>query len=275
MSTLRVAALVGLALLSSQSWAQGSGRKVFSLAVAEGIFGVQDASLATAKYEGIAEAIGRSLGGEVKVIYARDRGALNKGMKDGSFDLVLSKPSDGAAQGVRDFRYQYVANGKPDGYCYVVIAKDSTLTKLADVKGHPLTMPERDTYMGRFCRAELRDRGIRLENETVSYVRDQDAIPFALENRMSDAGGLPSFSATYKKWQQDGHKVLHKSIPQPFMPIIASPHLSPEQVGKVRDALVALAGTEGGRVALERVGATAFVGNEEDRLKGLLEWLEK
>lgn len=266
--------LAGLACLTHLNVAaQPEAKKSLSFAVSEGTSGGIDADAARAKYQPLADLLGRALGADVKVVFVREFAALEQGMKNNQFDLVLARPSDYPARGLRDYRYQFVATATPDGHCMLVVPKSSPIETVADLKGKTFILPEKSAYMTRFCRAELRDKGIDIERENVFYVREQGAIPFSLENGITDVGGIASYSGAYKQWVAKGHRVLHQSVPQPYQPVVASPSLRAEQVAKVREALLGLSGNEAGRQVLTRLGVSGFVGSEEVRLRKLLEWL--
>ena len=63
----------------------------------------------------------------------------------------------------------------------LAVRADSPVQSLEQLRGKTFVMPEEVAYMARFCRAELRDKGIELAQENVFYVREQGAIPFGLE----------------------------------------------------------------------------------------------
>ena len=145
------------ALLQGGAWAAPD----FTLGVSEGTSGGLDHAQVIAKYQGLANAIGQSLGNKVNVVFVREFKALEDGMKNGRFDFMMARPSDYPARGLRDYGYRYVASAKPEGQCHVVVPKDSPLKALADLKGKRFVMPEQISYMSRFCQAELRDQGVR------------------------------------------------------------------------------------------------------------------
>ena len=203
--------LIPLALGASAAEAQHPTRKPLVFAVSEGTSGGIDADAARVKYQPLADVLGRAIGSEVKVAFFREFSALEKGMKENQFDFVLARPSDYPARGLRDYHYKFVATAKPDGQCILIVHKDSPIRKVAELKGKTFVMPEKNAYMTRFCRAELRDQGIILDNEAVTYVREQGAIPFSIENRISDVGGIASYSGAYAQWLKSGNRALHQS----------------------------------------------------------------
>jgi ABC-type phosphate/phosphonate transport system substrate-binding protein len=274
-NVLAIAVASMLLLVSVPSSAQTAvpGKKQLVLAVSEGTSGGITAEAAQAKYQPLAEALGASIHAEFKVQFVREFDLLTRGMQDNQFDLVLARPSDYPARGMRDNQYQFVASASPEGHCMLIVHKDSPIKSIADLKHKNFVMPEENAYMTRFCRAELRDNGILLKNEKVFYVREQQVIPFAIENRISDVGGIASYSGAYAKWVKGENRVLYQSKAQPYLPMVASRSLSPEQVSKLKGALVELGNSDAGKQILKRVGVTAFVTTEEERLRKLLDWL--
>ncbi len=267
--------LAVLSLLTANASAQTPVpvKKQWVLAVSEGTSGGITAEAAQSKYQPLADVLGAAINAEFKVQFVREFALLTKGMQENQFDLVLARPSDYPARGMRDNQYQFVASASPDGHCMLIVHKDSPIKSIADLKHKTFVMPEESAYMTRFCRAELRDNGILLENEKVHYVREQAVIPFAIENRISNVGGIASYSGAYAKWVKGENRVLHQSKAQPYLPMVASRSLSPEQVSKLKGALVELGNSDAGKQILKRVGVTAFVTTEEERLRKLLDWL--
>lgn len=254
--------------LAALTHAQG-----MTLGVSEGTSGGLDHAQGVAKYEGLTEALSRSLGQKVNLVFVREFARLEAGMKEGRFDFVLARPSDYPARGLRDYGYRFVATAQPDGHCLIIVPKDSPLKSLNDIKGKRLAMPEEVSYMSRFCRAELRDKGVVLANENVKYVREQGAVAFFLENKLADAGGIASYSGVARKWEKDGHRVLYKSAAQPYFPLIAGAAITPAQIATVQKSLLGFPNDEAGQKVLKTVGVQGFTTETEGRLRQLLTWL--
>jgi len=257
-----------LALSAGLAGAQG-----LIMGVSEGTSGGLDHAQVVAKYQGLADVMSRAIRQKVNVVFIREFKALEDGMRTGRLDMVIARPSDYPARGLRDYGYRFVASAKPDGQCFIVVPKESPIKTLADIKGKRIAMPEEAAYMTKLCRAELRDRGVNLAAENVQYVREQGAVAFYLVNKFADVGGLASYSGVTKKWEQDGHRVLHKSVAQPYFPMIASKKVSPAQVEAIQKALLAMPGDDAGKAVLKTVGIKEFDTTTEQRLRDLLKWL--
>lgn len=261
------------ALLSVATAARSQSQLV--LAISEGSSGGLDHAQVIAKYQDLANIVGSALKTKVSVVFAREFATLDNGMKEGKFDFVMARPSDYPARGMRDNGYHYLASAKPDGQCLIIVPKDSPLKKLEDARGKRFVMPEQVSYMARFCRAELRDRGIDLAKENVQYVREQAAVPFYMVNNFADVGAIASYSGPAKKLDKDGFRILHSSVAQPYFPLVAHGKFKPEQLKAIQRELELLPEKPAGQDTLKRIGIAAFDTDSEDRMKALLTWLEK
>lgn len=270
-------AAIALALaLSSAAGAQSAGPGELVLGVSEGTSGGIDHAQAMAKYEGLADALSRALNQRVRVVLVREFAQLEQGMRSERLDFVFARPTDYPARGVRDHGYRFVASGKPEGQCLIVVPRASPATSLAQLKGQRWVLPEKASYMAKFCAAELRDQGILVTQEQVQYVREQGAIAYFLANGFGDAGGVASYSGVAKALEKSGLKVLHRSRAQPYFPLIASRRFTPAQVSALQAVLGKLTESDAGRALLKRIGIEQFeTSADPKRLHALLAWLER
>ncbi len=262
--------LITLSLLSLASQA-----RTYVLGVSEGTSGGTDHARVLIKYGGLARQLEKALGPghEVNVTFVREFAQLEEGMKTGRLDLVMARPSDFPARGLRDYGYSYVASAKPDGQCFIVVGKDSPIRQLAEIKGQKIVMPEKVAYMTKFCAADLRHNGIDLAKESVQYVREQEAVAFYVDNGFATVGAIASYSGVARKWVAAGGTILHKSIAQPYFPLIAGKAFGSEQIAAMRKTLADLPGSPDGQAVLKSIGIQAFDTGTEDKLRKLLDWL--
>lgn len=244
------------------------------LAISEGTSGGLDHAQVIAKYQGLANVIAGAVKGKVNVVFAREFSTLESGMKSGRFDFVMARPSDYPARAMRDDGYSYVASAKPDGHCLIIVPKASPLTRLEEARGKRFAMPEQVSYMSRFCRAELRDRGFDMAREKVQYVREQAAVGFYLDNHFADVGAIASYSGLAKKLEKDGYRVLHCSVAQPYFPLVAHRKIRPEQIKAIQKELLGLSVGNDGEELLKRIGIDGFDTAAQDRMVELLKWLD-
>jgi ABC-type phosphate/phosphonate transport system substrate-binding protein len=243
------------------------------MAISEGSSGGTDHARVIAKYQGLADAIGKSINQKVNVVFIREFSALEDGLQNQRFDLAMARPSDYPARAMRDYGYRFVASAKPEGHCLIIVPQDAAYKTLADIKGKRIVLPNPAAYMTKFCTAELRDQGIDLAKEKVERVREQGAVPFYLTNKFGDVGGVASYSGVAKALDQTGHRVLHTSVAQPYFPIVVNKALSASQVQSIQRAVMELSETEDGRAVLKNIGIQGFDTGSEKRLRALLAWL--
>lgn len=266
-------AVVVLSLITAL-WANAVRAADLTLGISEGTSGGLDHGRVIAKYGPLAEVLSKALGRKVQVVFAREFSALDEGLRSGRFDLAMARPSDYPARAMRDHGYQFVASARPDGQCLVVVREDDPATALAQAKGKRWVLPETVSYMSKFCAAELRDRGIPLKGETVNYVREQGAVVFYLQHRFGDVGGIASYSGAAKDLGKAKLRVLHRSVSQPYFPMVAHGRISADQVRAMQAELSTLSQNEQGRALLKSLGIEAFDITTGPRLKALLAWLE-
>jgi len=247
----------------------------YLLGVSEGTSGGTDHARVVLKYGGLAAALEKALGDghQVNVVFVREFAQLEEGMKSGRLDLAMARPSDYPARGLRDYGYRYVASARPDGQCLIVVGKDSAIKTLADIKGQKIVMPEKVAYMTKFCTAELRNQGIDLAREDVNYVREQEAVTFYVDNGFAKVGAIASYSGAARKWVKAGGTILHKSVTQPYFPLVAGKVFSSEQIGAMQKTLLALPNSAEGQEVLKSIGIQGFDTGTEAKLRQLLDWL--
>jgi phosphonate transport system substrate-binding protein len=245
------------------------------MAVSEGSSGGLDHAQANAKYRALADIIGKAAKRKVTIVFAREFSYLEEGIKNQRFDLVFARPSDYPARAVRDHSFQYVAHTNPDGRCYVVVRKDSPIKTLAQAKGKKWVFPEDVSYMAKFCRAALRDQGFNMAVESVIYTREQAFVEKYLAADFAQVGVVASYSGTGRNWEKRGDVVLHKSIPQPYFPLVANKQLDATTLRAVQAVLAQLHNNAEGKAMLTSLGLTKFDITGADRLAALITWLEK
>jgi phosphonate transport system substrate-binding protein len=253
---------------------EASARRLF-LAVSEGTSGSINASEAVEKYRPLADVLSKAAGQPVIVSLVRSFEQLEAGMKKGDFDMVMARPSDYPARGVRDYGYQLLATAKPEGQCVFIVEKSSPLKTIEDAKGKVIMFPEKIAYMTKFCQAELRDKGFNLATENVNYAKEQGAVGWSVESKLSDVGGVASYSGVAKNWEKNGNRVLHKAPPRPYFPIIAHKRVGPDKIAKLQKALDALDDNDDGKKVLQTMGIAGYLVEDNKRLLDLLAWLEK
>ena len=97
-------------------------------------------------------------------------------------------------------------------------------------------------------------------------------MPFYLDNGFAQVGATAA-KAVVKSWTDKGGAVLTQSRSVPIKQLIASTRLSAEEQDQVREALLGMSQTKGGRDALEVVGYKGFVAPNRDVETAAIAWL--
>jgi phosphonate transport system substrate-binding protein len=262
-------------LMAPAAIAQAKPKAEYSLAVSEGTSGGTSPQEIIDRYKNVADMLSIATAGRVIVVPVRSFAELESGMKAARYDFVLARPSDYPARGVRDNGYRLVSTARPDGQCLIVAHKDSTIKSIANVKGKSIILPEKVAYMTRFCTAELRDQGINVDMEKTKYAKEQAAIAWSVQNKLADIAGVASYSGVGRNPGKSDLVVVHKSRPQPYLPLIAGKKFSASDVMTIQSVMRTWETTETGKETLKTLGIEGFNYESPDRLKALLVWLEK
>jgi phosphonate transport system substrate-binding protein len=269
---------LGAGSAAAQSDAQAAIRamdpsKRITLAVNEGGAAHAAYTETQLRFEEFTHLVQKAMGKPVLIVSARNRDRLQENLKKGAYPLLLARPNDVPAQAVRDWGYQVIAVAKEPSQCWLVVPKDSTIKTIGDIKGKTIVTPDQYSNMWRVANAMLRDAGIDMSREAVKSMRDQQAIAWSLQNGFYQVGVINSVSGVAKTWEKNGGRVVAKSRDLPNMPFIASPDITPEQLARLRTAVVGLDKTDEGRVILKKIGLTGFQETPAKTMLDFLAWI--
>lgn len=226
------------------------------------------------RYAAIAADLSKLLKQPVTVEPVGDYNLLRRNLAAKSYDLAMIHPAHISIQAIKGSGYKLLAVTK--GYqkytASFLVSADSTLTSLADLKGRKLGAPDEDSITSWMVRATLRDAKIDPGQISITYTRYQDAVPFFVENKLTQSGATAA-NALVKAWQAKGGKILAQSKSVPIKHILASPNLSAEQIDKVREYLIGLDGSDEGKKKLEPTKYTGFEKYDEAKMLELGAWL--
>ncbi len=261
--------LAAVPLLLAAPWANA-----LVFAVNEGVSYRVPLEEVRGRYAAMAADLGRILKQPVTVEPVGDYASLRRGLAAQTYDLALVHPAHVSIQALKGSGYKLVAvtQGFQKYQASFLVPADSPLGSLAELKGRKLGAPDEDSITAWMVRATLRDAKVESSQIAITYTRYQDAVPFFVENHLTQAGATAS-SGLVKAWQAKGGKVLAQSRAVPIKHVIASPALGAEQIDKVRDYLLGLNGTEEGRRKLEPTRYSGFERFDEAKMLELGAWL--
>ena len=228
-----------------------------------------------AKYTAIAADLSKLLKQPVTIEPVADYPTLRRGLAAKQYDLALVHPAHLSIEAMKKSGYTLlvVTKGFQQYTANFLVKADSSMQTLADLKNSSLGLPDEDSITSWMTRATLRDAmGADAQQIKYVYTRYQDAVPFFVDNNLTQAGSTAA-GGVIKAWQAKGGKVLAKSRPVPIKHVIASPNLAPEQAGKVRDYLLGLDTTDEGKKKLEATKYSGFAPYSQTEMLSIGTWL--
>jgi ABC-type phosphate/phosphonate transport system substrate-binding protein len=270
MDTRSLRLAVAVALSAVCGWAQAN----LVFAVNEGVTYRVPNDEIRAKYAAIAADLSKLLKQPVQIEPVADYPSLRKGLADKAYDLALVHPAHLSILAIKNSGYKLlvVTKGFQEYKARFLIASDSPLKSLNELKGRKLGAPDEDSITSWMVRATVRDQMGDAKNVQYVYTRYQDAVPFFVEHGLTPVGATAS-NAVVKKWEAAGGKVLATSKAVPIKHIIASPNLPVEQAELVRNYLLALDSSEEGKKKLEATKYSGFARYDDAALMALGIWL--
>jgi phosphonate transport system substrate-binding protein len=262
-------AACALSMLLATPWASA-----LTFAVNEGVSYRVPLEEVRGRYAAIAADLSKILKQPVTVEPIGDYNQLRRGLQAKTYDLAMIHPAHVSIQAIKGSGYKLlvVTKGFQKYTASFLVAADSPLTSLADLKGRKLGAPDEDSITAWMVRATLRDAKVDLTDIKITYTRYQDAVPFFVDNKLTDSGATAANSLV-KGWQGKGGKILAQSKAVPIKHILASPNLSAADIEKVRDYLVSLDGGDEGKKKLEPTKYSGFEKYDEAKMLELGAWL--
>jgi ABC-type phosphate/phosphonate transport system substrate-binding protein len=211
------------------------------------------------KFEPIADALGKALRREVKVVLVPAYDDARAGLGKQEYDIAFVHPAHVALAEVKAGRYRSVAwTSAFTDYTVSILAKaNAPMKTFADIRGRTLVTPDPDSITAVMVRAMLRGEKFGAKDLVVRTTRYQDAVPFYIDNGFADVGATAA-RAVVKGWTDKGGKVLVKSKSVPIKQVIVSTKLPADDLERIRDTLLALGNSDAGRKALASSGYKGF-----------------
>ncbi len=264
---------IGFILAGLLGWAAApavAGDAVL-MGISEGV--AEQASFAEMqeKYRPLADHLARVLKRKVLLESSQNIPSALQNLSKGRYDLLFARPSNVLGQGIRDHRYQLVAMAKGALTADFIVRRDAGMKKPEDVLGRSIAMPEPSSLVALAALATLRDLGAKPASLQVRHARYQEAVPFMVEQGFADVGAVAPGQS--KAWEKKGGVVLFRSRKLPHWGIIASPAMSAQDVSALRDALIAMEGSEEGKAILARIGVSGWVAGSAQDYVEMMTWL--
>lgn len=175
------------------------------------------------RYELLLKDLNKALGTKMKIQYVNDYTKLAEGLKSGAFDMAQVHPAHHAIRALKTGDYQLAALSKShlNYKASFLVRKESPFTSVAMLTGTKVYVPDADSVTAWLARATVAEQIAAPKRPSFVSVRYQDAIRFAVENKLADVGVTAS-SSEVKEWESSGHRVLAVSRSIPIKQFVVS-----------------------------------------------------
>lgn len=244
------------------------------LGVTEGVTYQAGDSQIEAKFEPIAEALSKALKQPVTIKVLSSYRSAREALKQNQVDLAFVHPAHVALEATKTGSYKTIAwTAGFTEYKVSFLCRDpQAISNWKEIVGKSLVMPDPDSITSVITRAMLREQGLQDGAVKTTNTRYQDAVPFYVQNGFAAYGATAS-AGVVKAWQSTGGKTCAESRAVPIKRWLASSKLDATAVATVRDTLLGLGQSEGGKRALAISTYSGFVAPSVDVDTTLMTWL--
>ncbi|MBV8635751.1 MAG: PhnD/SsuA/transferrin family substrate-binding protein [Burkholderiaceae bacterium] len=242
-------------------------------AVNEGVT-YQDGGPVPERYKLLQDMLEKELKHPIQVKSVDRYGDLEKGLQEGRYEMAFIHPAHVGLRAVKSGNYVGLATaaGYTDYRGRVLVAKESTLRTMDELRGKKVGVPALESITTVMFSATMKDMGEPNPAAYYTATRYQDAVPFMVDNKFTEAG-VSASSAVIKAWTAKGGRILGETKAVPIKQFLVSTRLSAEQRDKVRELMLRLADSENGRQALKGTNMKGFVPWDDSVMNGATKWL--
>ena len=244
------------------------------IGVTEGVTYQATDSQIEAKFEPIAEALGKALKQPVTIKVLSSYRNAREALKQNQIDLAFVHPAHVAFEATKAGNFKTLAwtAGFTD-YKVSFLCKDlQAISNWKEIAGKSLVMPDPDSITSVITRAMLREQGLQEGAVKTTNTRYQDAVPFYVQNGFAVYGATASASVV-KAWKSTGGKTCAESRAVPIKQWLGSSKLDASTVATVRDTLLGLGQSDAGKRALTISTYSGFIAPSAEVEKTLTTWL--
>ncbi|VTU31328.1 phosphate/phosphite/phosphonate ABC transporters, periplasmic binding protein [Variovorax sp. PBS-H4] len=254
--------------------AAGGSAHSLVIGVTEGVTYRAGDSEIEARFAPIAEMLSKTLKQPVTIKVLSTYGSAREALKQQQVELAFVHPAHVAFEATKGGGYKGLAwTAGFTEYKVSFLCKDMpSISSWKEIAGKTLVMPDPDSITSVITRAMLREHGLQEGAVKLSSTRYQDAVPFYVQNGFAAYGATAS-AGVVKAWQTSGGKTCAESRGVPIKQWLMSSKLDATTAATVREALLQLGQSEGGKRALAASSYSGFVAPSVEVEKTLTAWL--
>ncbi len=232
-------------------------------------------------YEDIFDYIGETLGREVEMVQRKTYAEVNFLLKEGRIDaaFVCSRPYvDGHSDFGMELLCVPVCSGETRYYSYFIVHKDSSISKMADLRGKVFAFSDPMSNSGMliptYVLAKMGETPDSFFREYIFTYSHDSSIRSVAEKHV-DAAAVDSLiweflNRTDPEWTEQT-KRIETSDPCAIPPVVVSPALGPELKKQLLSAFLNMHRTPKGRKILKEVLIERFTTIEDSAYDSIRE----
>jgi phosphonate transport system substrate-binding protein len=254
--------------------AAGGSAHALVIGVTEGVTYRASDSEIEARFTPIAEVLSKALKQPVTIKVLSSYGSAREALKQQQVELAFVHPAHVAFEATKSGGYKGLAwTAGFTEYKVSFLCKDMPpIANWKEMAGKTLVVPDPDSITSVITRAMLREQGLQEGTVKLSNTRYQDAVPFYVQNGFTAYGATAS-AGVIKAWKTAGGKTCAESRAVPIKQWLVSSKLDTTMAATVREALLQLGQSEGGKRALGPSNYSGFVAPSVEIEKTLTAWL--
>ncbi len=230
-----------------------------------------DAATVATRYAALKKILEKAVGRQVDISLTLNRTRVTSAMASNAADVYILQSSDLAAKALTDLKYQFMATARPDVNA-LFVGYGAAVDSPKAFSGKNVAMPKADSSFGQICRGEL--DAFNATAYTPQHNNEMGAVIWAVENKVSAVGCIPSNSRVKETLAAKKIIVLYEGRLMQSFPVIGAPGLAAADRIAVTKALTSLDESEAGEAAMKPLGVTGFTEGGEIRLRALSGFLK-
>jgi phosphonate transport system substrate-binding protein len=230
-----------------------------------------DAANVAARYAPLKKILEKAVGRPVDISLTLNRARVTTAMAGNAADVYILQSSDLAAKALTELKYLFMATARPDVNA-LFVGYGAAVDSPKAFSGQNVAMPKADSSFGQICRAEL--DAFNATGYTPQHNNEMGAVMWAVENKVSAVGCIPSNSRVKEALAAKKITVLYEGRLMQSFPVIGAPGLAAADRIAVTKALTSLDESEAGEAAIKPLGVTGFTEGGELRLRALSSFLK-
>jgi phosphonate transport system substrate-binding protein len=213
-------------------------------------------------------------GQKVLIATAPDFASFRDRTRAGEYDIVITGPHF-ARLAEMESRFQRVALTRYRIHGVILVAKDSALHKLADLRGKSIAVPPASAIIHMLAIELLHSQGMEPGRDFTLREQANMQNSMVASLRGDSDAGVAGFSPWNSYTGKDMLRVIGKTAEVPGMAIMAHPRVPRATLAKLRKELFAFGGTAAGKAYFSATGYGAWLPIDDASMRSMDPYLRQ